>query len=232
MDLKVKDVADLLNVSENTVRTWVSEDKIPYYIFNEQPRFSRIEIESWVLTHKQKHGSSPSFSGNQTETSKTASGNQKFSLYRALHKGQVLCNVEGRTKEEILQKSAKLLSHSLSFDPELLTELLLDREKLQPTGLNNGIAIPHNRDFHLSPSNDIVAIVFPENAIPFGSLDGLPVHTLFFLFASSDKRHLHLLAKIAHLASQKKSLELLTSRPSKEKLLEYIHAWEEGLPSK
>jgi excisionase family DNA binding protein len=52
MDLKIKDVADLLNVSESTIRRWIAEGKIPAYLINHQYRFSRTEIENWVMNHK------------------------------------------------------------------------------------------------------------------------------------------------------------------------------------
>ena len=54
MDLKLKDVAELLNVSEPTIRRWISDGKIPYYRLDNQLRFSRNEIESWLLSCKQE----------------------------------------------------------------------------------------------------------------------------------------------------------------------------------
>ena len=53
MDLKLKDVTELLNVSETTIKRWISDGKIPYYRLNNQYRFSRSEIENWVLSCKQ-----------------------------------------------------------------------------------------------------------------------------------------------------------------------------------
>ena len=50
MDLKIKDVAELLNVSETTIRRWLAEGKIPAYRLHHQYRFSRIEIENWMLS--------------------------------------------------------------------------------------------------------------------------------------------------------------------------------------
>ena len=90
----------------------------------------------------------------------------------------------------------------LGLDAGVIGDLLLDREALQPTALSNGIAIPHTRDFLLNAHYDVVTIAFLKNPIDYGALDGKPVHTLFFLFATDDKKHLHLLAKIAHLSSQ------------------------------
>jgi len=36
MDLKIKDVAELLNVSETTIRRWLKDGKIPAYQLNHQ----------------------------------------------------------------------------------------------------------------------------------------------------------------------------------------------------
>lgn len=227
MDLKIKEVAELLNISEATVQRWLSDEKIPHYKIDGQYRFGKPEIEEWVMNHQLGTESSP-FKISKTPSQKTpfTGGSQKFSLYRAVHKGDVLKDILGANKEEIVRLSTKTLSQTHHFDNEILAELLLDREKLQSTALNNGIAVPHTRDFILSPTHDVVAFVFPKEPLAFGALDGNPVHTLIFLFACNDKRHLHLLAKIAHLSHQKKTQELLQKRPNKEQLLEFVHEWE------
>jgi len=231
MDLKIKDVADLLHVSETTIRRWLVDGKIPAYRINHQYRFNRLEIENWVMSQKLNKTSQPAAEQVQEEKTKNfvSSGSKQFSLYRAIHKGGVLHGVKGNDKEEIIRATTKLLAAELNLDADVISELLLDREKLQPTSLNNGIAIPHTRDFLLNAHFDTVAVVFPEEPIEYGALDNKSVHTLFFLFASDDRRHLHLLAKIAHLSSQPETLELLKSKPSKEKFLEYIKEWESGI---
>lgn len=236
MDLKIKDVAELLNVSEITIRNWVGNALIPAYKINGQYLFSRPEIESWVINHKLKtdEGVSPFCTNQKKKTSeaesKQSAGSQKFSLYRALHKGQVLNQIPGTEKEDVIRNATEQLSHAEKVDSEMLADMLIDREKLQPTALNNGIAVPHTRDFVLSPTHDIVVFAFPEKPIAYGALDGEPVHTLIFLFACSDKRHLHLLAKIAHLSSQEPIRKMLQERPNKEKLLEFIEGWERAIP--
>lgn len=52
MDLKIKDVAELLSVSETTIRRWLLDGKIPAYKLNRQYRFSKIEIENWMMKRK------------------------------------------------------------------------------------------------------------------------------------------------------------------------------------
>ena len=238
MDLKIKDVADLLNVSETTIRRWLVDGKIPAYRMSNQYRFSRIEIENWMMRCKLK----PSDAGfpfaedqiyppaQEQQESSQRGGMQQFSLYRAIHKGGVLTQVAGETKEQLIRGAMKLVAPKLGLDADVLSELLLDREKLMPTALNHGIAVPHTRDLLQGPFDQIV-VVFPYEPIEYGALDGKPVHTLFFLFSSADKRHLHLLAKLAHLSSNQEALEFLQARPPRDKLLEYIRDWEAKLKS-
>lgn len=222
MDLKLKDVTELLNVSESTIKRWISDGKIPYYRLHNQYRFSRSEIENWVLSCKQDGN----FHLFDEECFQEKLGTQTFGLFRAIHKGGVYRDVEGETKEEVIRAGVERIAHDLNLDANVITELLLDRENLMPTSLSNGIGVPHTRDFLLQEAYDVIAVVFPKKPIEYGALDGKPVHTLFFLFACDDKRHLHLLAKLAHLSSKSKHLEFLQTHPDKAALLEFIKGWE------
>ena len=118
------------------------------------------------------------------------------------------------------------MARPLNTDPDALLELLMDRENLMPTSINHGVAVPHTRDFILKMPYDTVWVVYPEQPIEYGALDNRPVHTLFFLFAGEDKRHLRLLAKLAHLTREEGLLQFLQSRPEKPELLQYIKRWE------
>ena len=239
MDLKIKDVAELLHVSEITIRRWLASGQIPAYRLNHQYRFSRLEIENWMMACKLKQDKGFSAFGSDQEgippveesVVLSKGGPQQFSLYRAIHQGDVLVDVEGETKEEVIQNGARSFSQNLGLDVELVSELLLDREKLMSTALNQGIAVPHPRELILKGQVDKVVIAYPKSPIDFGALDSQPVHTLFFLFSSQDKRHLHLLAKIAHLSSHKETREFLKTKPKKEALLAFIKSWEARINS-
>ena len=232
MDLKIKDVAELLHLSETTIRRWVQDGKIPAYRLDQHIFFSRQEIENWMLCHQ-----AMPFNEVKCEIAsrKTPRGSQQFSLYRSIHQGHILRLTSNAlphpfTKEEVLQQAAHRIAKYLQADGEVLTELLLEREKLMPTALNHGIAIPHTRDTLFQQNQDKIFVLFLEKPILYGALDGESVHTLFFLFASDDKRHLHLLAKIAHLSQQTRAIAFLQTRPSKEQLLMFIKEWEAQIP--
>lgn len=229
MDLKLKDVAKLLGVSTTTVRRWLAENRLPAYRinhqFHHQYRFNRQEVENWVLQHRRDHlAIAPQ--GKEAPISADA---KPFSLYRALYKGGVVESIPGHNKEEVIRATMQVIAQQLHLYAEVLTDLLLDRERMMPTALNNGIGVPHTRDFLLSGAQDVVTIAFPRHAIDYGALDLKPVHTLFFLFACDDKRHLHLLAKIAHFTSRPETIVFLRSQPNSEELLAYVKDWEAQL---
>lgn len=226
MDLKIKDVSELLNVSETTIRRWLTDKKIPAYRINGQYRFNRAEIEDWVMQHKLESSLSPVQDKNEEPLQQGQGGIKQYSLFRAIHKGGILYNIPGNTKEEVIRASMKVIANRLNVDADVLSELLLERERLQSTGLGHGIGLPHTRDYLLNTHRDAVFIVFPEKQIQYEAIDHKPVHTLFFLFACDDKRHLHLLAKIAHLSSLEETIHLLQKRPNKDAVLDYLKNWE------
>ena len=54
MQLTVRDVARLLNVSEKTIYRWIKEASIPAYRVNEQYRFNRAELLEWATLEEDR----------------------------------------------------------------------------------------------------------------------------------------------------------------------------------
>lgn len=225
MDLKKTDVAELLSMSVQTIEHLIEFGKIPYYTLEGEPRFSRHEIENWLFNV---------FSSEQAilpfgEAPGKSSPWQKFGLYRAIHKGAVILGAESMNKEDLIHETIGQVADQLSLDPAVVAELFIERENLMSTAFNYGIAVPHTREFLLEGLFDTVVVVYPAEPFDWGALDNVPVHSLFFLFACDDKRHLNLLAKIAHFTSSEKCLNFIKQGPDKSALLDFIKTWEESL---
>jgi PTS system nitrogen regulatory IIA component len=92
-------------------------------------------------------------------------------------------------------KAAKLtgLSESLVF------ETILERERLNTTGMGQGVAIPHGRIPGLKRMFGL--FVRLEDPVDFESIDDLPVDLVFLLLAPPDagSDHLKALARVARL---------------------------------
>lgn len=220
MDLGLEEVAALLSVSEETVVAWAKQHTIPCYHMDSRLRFNQLEIENWLL---QRRGQS----SIETVSLKERAW-QHYGLLRALNKGTVK-SLSVSCKKEAICRASEEIASSLGLIQETVEHLLLDREQLMPTSLAKGMAIPHPREITLKGLYDALFIVYLDRPIEWGGLEENPVHTLFFLFACDDKRHLQLLAKIAHLANQKENRDFLSQKPNKEQLLQYVQSWEENL---
>ena len=50
--VNLKDVAVYLSMSEDTVRTWIKEGKLPFYRVGKRYKFKISEIDDWILSGK------------------------------------------------------------------------------------------------------------------------------------------------------------------------------------
>ena len=76
---------------------------------------------------------------------------------------------------------AQLAANCYNMRSEVLLEALLEREKLGPTGVGHGIALPHARSIDVD--RVCGAFILLESPVDFGSVDKLPVDIIFGLFA-------------------------------------------------
>lgn len=50
--VNLEDVAKHLSISQDTVRTWIKEEKLPYYRAGKRYKFKISEIDEWVREGK------------------------------------------------------------------------------------------------------------------------------------------------------------------------------------
>ena len=226
MDLEVHEVSELMDVPENVLIEWVEDGDLPAYYMDNRYRFNRQEIEAWLMRKKANHLEHDEKKSGTKKPSCRKKGVHRFNFFRALCKGDVFCDIEGKTKDAVISSVISRLAPKLQLDSDVLYEAFLERERLLPTSLGNGVAIPHARDLLLNGRKDFIAVVFLNEAIPYESLDGKDVDTLFFLLASDDRHHLGLLSKVAHFAKCPDARSILTRKPKKDVLLEHVKNWE------
>jgi PTS system nitrogen regulatory IIA component len=214
MDLKIKDIVDLLQVSEKTVYRWIKEKKIPCYRINHQYRFNRSEINEWILSSKIELSSS---------LINLAVINTPDYLVQLLERGGIIQNVEGVTVKDVLKNAIDKIITPSSLSKEEILSALLNREELMPTAIGKGIAIPHPRNPIVTDTNNAsVSICYLQDPIDFGSLDGQKVHSLFILLTASPRMHLDVLSKISYLCQSEFFLTMLKERTDKGNILEFV----------
>jgi PTS system nitrogen regulatory IIA component len=190
MQLTVRDVARLLGVSEKTVYRWMNERNLPAHKLGGQFRFNRAELAAWATA--QKVNFTPDLFDEPEEVSRLVT------LAEALEAGGVFYRIPGGNKETVLANVVEYLRLPEGTDRQMLLQLLLARERMAPTAIGDGIAIPHTRHpIVLHVDRALLTLCFLEKPVDFGALDGRPVHALFTVVSPTVRAHLRLLAHLA-----------------------------------
>lgn len=192
MQLGVRDVARMLNVSEKSIYRWIQQGQLPAYKVNEQYRFNRAELLEWANAQK-INVSTEMF----TEPDISAELMPDFA--DSLEAGGIFYRLEAKDKESALRSVVGVMKLPPDMDREFLLRVLLARESMASTGIGDGIAIPHVRNpIVLSVNHPAICLCFLEKPIEFDAIDGQPVHTLFTLVSPTVRIHLYMLSRLAH----------------------------------
>lgn len=214
MQLTVREVAALLDVSEKTIYRWVNQGDLPAYRVKDQYRFNRAELLEWVSARKIKV-SADIFREPESQASALPS------LAEALSTGGIIYRVGGADKAEVLKNVVGLMHLPEEVDRSFLVEVLLAREALASTAVGEGIAIPHVRNpIVLHVPRPTITLCFLEKPIPFGALDGRPVFALFTLISPTVRAHLHLLSRLAYALRDAPFRAAVNRQGSREEILQ------------
>lgn len=191
MQLNVRDVSRLFQVSEKTIYRWITQGILPAYRVNDQYRFNRAEILEWA-TSRRMNVSAEIFAEPESKAAPLPG------LVEALQAGGIFYRLSGHDKESALRAVVETLRLPEEVDREFLFRVLFAREALESTGIGDGIAIPHVRNpIVLHVSRPVITLCFLEQAVDFGALDGKPVSILFSLISPTVRAHLRLLSRLS-----------------------------------
>ncbi|WP_420568912.1 PTS sugar transporter subunit IIA [Thalassovita sp.] len=101
------------------------------------------------------------------------------------------------SKKRLLQELGDLAFSAYGLSAPATVEALLERESLGPTGVGQGVALPHARMPDLNAVQG--AFVLLEKPVDFDSVDRQPVDIVFALFAPEEAgvEHLKALALVS-----------------------------------
>ena len=125
MNLRVKDAAALLHVSEKTIYRWVSQAKLPFHRVNSQYRFNRADLFEWATSNRVPV--SPQIMEEPGDALIPP-------LAEALQTGGIYYRVEGGTKPWC-SSVVNIFALPQEVDREFLYQVLLARESLGSTAI-------------------------------------------------------------------------------------------------
>ncbi|MBN2352975.1 MAG: PTS sugar transporter subunit IIA [Spirochaetales bacterium] len=224
MDLKIRDLVELLQVSEKTIYRWLKEKKIPAYRINHQFRFSKAEINEWLLQNRIE------VSDRILALKLTA---LPVNLAEMARRGGVFYDLPGGTPGEAIRHAVGAIKLPAGADRARIIEVILQREGMMSTAVGRGIALPHSRNPILTDSADAeVSIFFLREKVDFQALDGEPVHTMFIALTANPKRHLEVLSKISYFCQRDDFRALLETRAPADVIFSFLADIERDLPRK
>ncbi len=135
----------------------------------------------------------------------------------------ILPDLQGTDKASVLRElSRDLVAPSHADSSDELLRILLEREKLESTGIAEGVAIPHGR---LKKLKDfVVSFGRSPKGVQFDSIDGKPAHLFFLVLApeNSAVNNLKLLGRIATLLKDPSFKKRLMEAKSRHEIFQSI----------
>ncbi len=100
----------------------------------------------------------------------------------------LLPHSETKSRDDAIDAILLKLADGSRLDAELVPALraaILARDDLGPTGIGEGVAIPHA--WHISLGRIVSALAVSPSGLDYPSLDGLPVHIVLLILSPPSK---------------------------------------------
>ncbi|QWR78806.1 PTS sugar transporter subunit IIA [Candidatus Magnetomonas plexicatena] len=203
MNLTVKDMAALLNVSEKTIYRMINNDTIPCFRVSSQWRFDKNEITSWLEDNR-------SFSKKVKMDTQSIEDEEIISIAEFIQRGGIYYDIPTGSKQSvILNCLERIQARIYDMDTGKLLRLIMERESLCSTAVGHGIALPHPKTFETFSVDSYIAICHLQKPIPFEALDHEDVNTLFFIFPKSERRFLRIQSVLLRLLKDEDVLSII-----------------------
>lgn len=131
------------------------------------------------------------------------------------------------SKKRLMQEISELAAQAYGLHAGPVLDALLAREALGPTGVGNGIALPHAR---LDGLDSVIgAFLLLDKPIDFNAVDRQPVDIAFALFAPEDAgvEHLKALALVSRTLRDPSLCSKLRANPNSLTLYTLLTSGEE-----
>ena len=132
-------------------------------------------------------------------------------LAKILNTKSIITNLNVDSKKNLFQEISLQCSTLFGLDQKEVFPALSEREALGPTGMGDGMAIPHARVSKVESVEGL--FIRLEKPILFEAIDGIPVDLIFVLLAplGTSGDHLKALARVSRLLRNESTRHKLRS---------------------
>jgi fructose-specific phosphotransferase system IIA component len=144
-------------------------------------------------------------------------------LIKKIDTDSIILGLQGKNKEEIIKSLIdQLVKANKIKDANKAFDAVMERENVMPTGLKEGIAIPHARISSIK--NGIIALGILKNGVDFGSIDGVPSKIVALVLSPSDNAtsHIQMIAGLASIFSNSENRDAVLNAKSQDEIFNYL----------
>ena len=148
-------------------------------------------------------------------------------LSDALTPDRIERNLSSTEKIPAIREMVALMGRSISFsDPDAVVQHVLDREAIQSTGVDRGVAIPHAQSDEID--GVAVALGISRSGIDFQGLDGQPSHLIFLILSPENQApaYLSVLSRTARIFRNEEIEKEVLVAASGEEIVDIIRRQE------
>jgi excisionase family DNA binding protein len=210
--LTLKEVAEMLNVSVETVLNLVSQNQLKGIKIGNQWRFQKSDIEGW-----QKSQEVPN-------VEKIALENIVGRFFAFVNSDFIKIDLKARSRFEVLAEMAEFAhENGVCRSTSWLYNMLVQRERLISTGIGNGIAFLHPRRVHPDKVRfSSLLLGISRKGVEFHTLDTMPVNLFFLILMKSDQQHLFTLSYLSQLFRREGLKDEILAAKDKKTILELL----------
>jgi mannitol/fructose-specific phosphotransferase system IIA component (Ntr-type) len=130
-------------------------------------------------------------------------------FYDFLDSNAFIYTLENVDKFTLIEKLSEVIAKNNSLDSKIVKKAVIEREKVMPTGLEHGVAIPHARIEGLK--KPIIAVAVCPRGVNFQAPDGT-LSYFVFLILTSNKDNLKQLEIIADISKSFRKTDYISEK--------------------
>ncbi len=208
--LTLVEVSEYLRISEKTVLRMLADGEIPGFKISNQWRFYSEDIEAWLQVKRKASGPGAATAVQDPVElgSYMLEENVPVPLSRLTGQDWIMPGLPPQRREDLLVSlAAKLVENRIVDDVAGFVDGLLAREKLAPTSVGEGLAIPHLRRAEDFPvARPLVLIGTCPWGIDWDTPDHQKVRLILLPIAGSELVHLKILSIISRFLKSDETL--------------------------
>ena len=131
-------------------------------------------------------------------------------------------NLEGWTREDVLRQMCNLAAETVSNSPERFLRLVLERERVSPSGWHQNLAVPYARVAGLLAP--IVVVARSKAGVDFDARDGKPARLIILILTPDNQSQHDLLGDAGEVFHRKESIEQALGAESFVELVAALNA--------